>query len=330
MIRNVAVIGTGVIGIGWIIRLLAHGIKVFAFDKKLNQKNNLINEIKRASPFVKKLFNKKNINLNNLKLFTSLRNTVKDADFIQECVTENYRLKTQLINQISNNCKPSVIISSSSSGLLPSKIFSKCKNKKRGIIGHPFNPVYLLPLVEIVSGKKTSSKSLNVANKFYKSISMNPIILKKELPGYLSDRLQEALWREALHIVNEGYATTEDLDRAIEDGPGLRYSLMGTFLTFHLAGGKTGMKHMLEQFGPALRLPWTKLKAPKLTKKLSSRLISGTKKQSRGKSINNLSNIRDEYLVNLQILRKKYENKIRKWKKKRNLYIKLEDVSEEK
>ena len=311
-ITKVAVIGTGVIGIGWIIRLLAHDIKVFTFDKKLNQKNNLINEIKRASPFVKKLFNKKNINLNNLKLFTSLRNAVKDADFIQECVPENYRLKTQLINQISNNCKPSVIISSSSSGLLPSKIFSKCKNKKRGIIGHPFNPVYLLPLVEIVSGKKTSSKSLNVANKFYKSISMNPIILKKELPGYLSDRLQEALWREALHIVNEGYATTEDLDRAIEDGPGLRYSLMGTFLTFHLAGGKTGMKHMLEQFGPALKLPWTKLKAPKLTKKLSSRLISGTKKQSRGKSINNLSNIRDEYLVNLQILRKKYENKIRK------------------
>ena len=311
-ITKVAVIGTGVIGIGWIIRLLAHDIKVFAIDKKLNQKNNLINEIKRASPFVKKLFNKKNINLNNLKLFTSLRNAVKDADFIQECVTENYRLKTQLINQISNNCKPSVIISSSSSGLLPSKIFSKCKNKKRGIIGHPFNPVYLLPLVEIVPGKKTSSKSLNVANKFYKSISMNPIILKKELPGYLSDRLQEALWREALHIVNEGYATTEDLDRAIEDGPGLRYSLMGTFLTFHLAGGKTGMKHMLEQFGPALKLPWTKLKAPKLTKKLSSRLISGTKKQSRGKSINHLSNIRDEYLVNLQILRKKYENKIRK------------------
>ena len=311
-ITKVAVIGTGVIGIGWIIRLLAHDIKVFTFDKKLNQKNNLINEIKRASPFVKKLFNKKNINLNNLKLFTSLRNAVKDADFIQECVPENYRLKTQLINQISNNCKPSVIISSSSSGLLPSKIFSKCKNKKRGIIGHPFNPVYLLPLVEIVPGKKTSSKSLNVANKFYKSISMNPIILKKELPGYLSDRLQEALWREALHIINEGYATTEDLDRAIEDGPGLRYSLMGTFLTFHLAGGKAGMKHMLEQFGPALKLPWTKLKAPKLTKKLSSRLISGTKKQSRGKSINNLSNIRDEYLVNLQILRKKYENKIRK------------------
>ena len=153
---------------------------------------------------------------------------------------------------------------------------------------------------------------MNIANNFYKSISMSPILLKKELPGYLSDRLQEALWREGLHIINEGYATTENLDRSIEDGPGLRYSLMGTFLTFHLAGGKAGMKHMLEQFGPALKLPWTKLKAPKLTKKLSDRIISGTKKQAKGKSVNKLSNIRDEYLVELQILRKKYINLIRK------------------
>ena len=194
---------------------------------------------------------------------------------------------------------------------MPTRIYSKCKNPKRSLIGHPFNPVYLLPAVEIVPGKKTSTKCLNQAKKFYKSISMNPILVKKELPGYLSDRLQEALWREGLHIINEGYATTEDLDRAIEDGPGLRWSLMGTFLTFHLAGGKAGMKHMLEQFGPALKLPWTKLKAPKLTKNLSSRIISGTKNQSKGKSVSMISNIRDEYLVELQMMRKKYEKKLR-------------------
>ena len=140
---------------------------------------------------------------------------------------------------------------------------------------------------------------------------MNPIMVKQELPGYLSDRLQEALWREGLHIINEGHATTEDLDRAIEDGPGLRWSLMGTFLTFHLAGGKDGMKHMLEQFGPALKLPWTKLKSPNLSKKLINRLVDGTKKQSRGKSVAKISNIRDEYLVDLLKLRKKYEKKIR-------------------
>ena len=213
---------------------------------------------------------------------------------------------------IGKNSKSNVIISSSSSGLLPSKIYSKCKNPSRTIVAHPFNPVYMLPGVEIVPGKKTKKKFLNKANKFYKSISMNPIMVKKELPGYLSDRLQEALWREALHIVNEGFASTKDLDRAIEDGPGMRWSLMGTFLTFHLAGGDAGMKHMLEQFGPALKLPWTKLKAPKLSKKLSNRVISGTRRQAKGKSVAKISKIRDEYLLYLQKMRKKYENKIRK------------------
>ena len=140
---------------------------------------------------------------------------------------------------------------------------------------------------------------------------MNPIMVKKELPGYLADRLQEALWREALHIVNEGYASTKELDRSIEDGPGLRWSLMGVFLTFHLAGGKTGMRHMLKQFGPALKLPWTKLKAPKLSKKLSSRVINGTLNQAKGKSVAKISNIRDKYLVELQKLRKEYEKQIR-------------------
>ena len=310
-IKKVAIIGTGVIGAGWIIRCLAHNKIVYAFDKDPKLKNSLIKEIKRTWPFVKKLFKKNKLNLKNFYYFTSLEKTLKDAEFIQECATENYALKTKLMSTIGNYAKPNAIISSSSSGLLPTRIYSKCKNPQRSLIGHPFNPVYLLPAVEIVPGKKTSTKYLNQAKKFYKSISMNPIMVKKELPGYLSDRLQEALWREGLHIINEGYATTEDLDRAIEDGPGLRWSLMGTFLTFHLAGGKAGMKHMLEQFGPALKLPWTKLKAPKLTKNLSSRIISGTKNQSKGKSVSMISNIRDEYLVELQMIRKKYEKKLR-------------------
>ena len=310
-IKKVAVIGTGVIGTGWIIRCLAHNKIVNAFDKDLKLKTSLITEIKRTWPYVKKLFNKKNLNLKNLKYFTSIGDALKDADFIQECATENYTLKTNLISSIGKYSKKNAIIASSSSGLLPTRIYSKCKNPKRGLIGHPFNPVYLLPAVEIVPGKKTSMKFVNKAKKFYKSISMKPIILKNELPGYLSDRLQEALWREGLHIINEGFATTKDLDRAIEDGPGLRWSLMGTFLTFHLAGGKSGMKHMLEQFGPALKLPWTKLKAPKLSKRLVTRLVEGTKKQSKGKSVEKISNIRDQYLVELQKLRKKYEKKLR-------------------
>ena len=309
-IKTVGIVGTGVIGTGWIIRNLAHNKIVHAYDQNKNLKNYVLKEIKRTSKSIKKLFGKK-ILIKNLKFFNSLEKALSNVDFVQESVLENYKVKTDLIQKISKYVKSNVIISSSSSGLLPSKIFSKCKNPQRGIIGHPFNPAYLLPAVEIVPGKKTTRKFLSDANKYYKSISMKPIMLKKELPGYLSDRLQEALWREGLHIINENYATTQELDRAIEDGPGLRYSIMGTFLTFHLAGGNAGMKHMLKQFGPALKLPWTKLKAPKLTNKLSSKLISGTKKQAKGKSINMLSNIRDQYLVDVLKIRKKYENKIR-------------------
>ena len=310
-IKKVAVIGTGVIGAGWIIRCLAHGKIVYAFDRDIKLKKNLIAEIKRTWPYVKKLFKKKKLNLNNFIFFTSIEETLKHADLIQECATENYALKTKLMGAIGKYSKPNAIISSSSSGLLPTRIYSKCKNPERTMIGHPFNPVYLLPAVEIVPGKKTSKKYLNKAKKFYKSISMSPIMVKHELPGYLSDRLQEALWREGLHIIKEGHATTEDLDRAIQDGPGLRWSLMGTFLTFHLAGGKSGMKHMLEQFGPALKLPWTKLKAPKLSNKLINRLVEGTKKQSKGKSVEKISTIRDHYLLNLLLMRRKYEKKLR-------------------
>ena len=312
MIKKVAVIGAGVIGAGWIIRCLAHNKKVIVFDKDIKLKKRLVSEIKRTWPYVKKLFNKKKLNLKNFKFATSIKEALKDVDFIQECVTENYKIKINLMSIIGKYSRANAIISSSSSGLLPTKIYSKCKNPERTMIGHPFNPVYMCPGVEIVPGKKTKKKFLNETNKFYKSISMNPIMIKKELSGYLSTRLQEALWREALHIINEGYASTKDLDRSIEDGPGLRWSLMGAFLTFHMAGGKAGMKHMLRQFGPALKLPWTKLKAPKLSKKLSSRIIAGTKQQTKGKSVAMISNIRDEYLVNLQKLRKKYENKIRK------------------
>ena len=308
--KNIAVIGTGVIGTGWILRFLANGIRVKAFDKNSQQLHFLKEEITRTNLIIKKLYNTK-INFKNLEIVDSIEEAVKNADLIQENVPERLTLKKDVIKNISKYSPSNSIIASSSSGLLPSDLQSKCINPKRLIIAHPFNPVYILPLVEIVKGKKTTNLYLNKAKKFYQKIKMKTLSVEKELPGFLSDRLQEALWREGLHIINEGHATTEDLDRAIEDGPGLRWSLMGTFLTFHLAGGKAGMRHMLEQFGPALKLPWTKLKAPRLSNKLIDRLVKGTKKQSKGKSVSKISNIRDEYLVELQKLRKKYEKKLR-------------------
>jgi len=306
-IIKVAVIGTGVIGTGWIIRFLYNKKQINIFDPNIKQKKFLLKEIERVEPILKKFYKNK-INIKKqLKFCNSIKSAVAEADLIQENAPENEKLKTKILKEISLYAKKNSIIASSSSGLLPTKIQSKCINPKRVIIAHPFNPVYLLPLVELVKGVKTDKKNIFKAKKFYIEIGMKVIVLKKELPGYLSDRLQESMWRESLHIINEGYASTKDLDEAIIYGPGLRWSLMGTFLTFHLAGGELGMKHMLEQFGPALKLPWTKLKAPTLTKSLKNKIIEGTKIQSKNKSIKDLSNIRDNFLIDLQKLLKKYK-----------------------
>ncbi len=304
--KNIAVIGTGVIGTGWILRFLANGIRVKAFDKNSQQLHFLKEEITRTNLIIKKLYNTK-INFKNLEIVDSIEEAVKNADLIQENVPERLTLKKDVIKNISKYSPSNSIIASSSSGLVPSDLQSKCINPKRLIIAHPFNPVYILPLVEIVKGKKTTNLYFNKAKKFYQKIKMKTLLVEKELPGFLSDRLQEALWREGLHIINDGYASTKDLDEAITYGPGMRWALMGTFLTFHLAGGEMGMKHMLDQFGPALKLPWTKLKSPKLTKKLKEKIIKGTKKQSNNYSIKDLSNIRDNFLIDLIELKKKYK-----------------------
>ena len=306
-INKIAVVGTGVIGTGWIIRFLFNKKQIKIFDPSEKQKEFLLDELKRTAPLLKKFY-KSTININNqLEFCSSIKAAVSDVDLIQENTPENEKLKIRIIKEISHHSKKSAIIASSSSGLLPSRIQSKAQHPERVLIAHPFNPVYLLPLVEIVPGKKTAKKNILKANKFYTKIGMKTLILKKELPGYLSDRLQESMWRESLHIINEGFASTKDLDDAIIYGPGLRWSLMGTFLTFHLAGGEMGMKHMLEQFGPALKLPWTKLKAPKLTNSLKKKIIEGTKIQSKKKSVKNLANLRDNFLIDLQKLLKKYK-----------------------
>ena len=306
-INKIAIIGTGVIGSGWTLRLLAKKKEVYVFDPNLKQEKFLLDEIKRTTKSLKSFYKTSTISTKKLFFKKSIKEAVKDADLIQENGPENEKIKKKIVKEISKWSKPNAIIASSSSGLLPTKIQSACKNPARFIIAHPFNPVYLLPLVELVKGKKTKNNFIKKSEIFYRSLGMQPLIVKKEIEGYLSDRLQESMWRESLHIINENLASTDDLDKAIIHGPGLRWSLMGTFLTFHLAGGKLGMRHMLKQFGPALKLPWTKLKAPKLTKKLSNRIIKGAKKQSKGKSIKELTTIRDNFLIDLLKLKNKYK-----------------------
>ena len=306
-IDKIAIIGTGVIGSGWTLRLLAKKKEIYVFEPSIKQKKFLLDEIKRTTKSLKNFYKISTISTKKLYFKKTIRDAVKDVDLIQENVPENEKIKKKIVKEISKWSKPNAIIASSSSGLLPSRIQSACKNPARFIIAHPFNPVYLLPLVEIVKGKKTKLDFIKKSEIFYRSLGMIPLIVKKEVEGYLSDRLQESMWRESLHIINENIASTDDLDKAIIHGPGLRWSLMGTFLTFHLAGGKRGMKHMLNQFEPSLKLPWTKLKAPKLTKKLSNRIIKGTKKQSKGKSIKELTTIRDNFLIDLLKLKNKYK-----------------------
>ena len=256
-----------------------------------------------------------------MKIYSDLRESLHSTTFVQENAPENEKLKKKLLKDIDKLLPKNIIIASSSSGLLPTRIQSLCNYPERVCIGHPFNPVYLLPLVELVSGKQTKKNTITRAKKFYEGIGMKPLIVKKEIEGYISDRLQEALWREALHIIKDGIASTQDVDDAIVYGPGLRWSFMGVCLTFHLAGGQTGMKHMLEQFGPALKLPWTKLKAPKLDAKLKKLMISGTKKQAGKYTIKDLEVQRDIFLIEIMKTLNKYQrNNFPNWNKTFNKF----------
>jgi len=195
--------------------------------------------------------------------------------------------------------RPDVVIASSSSGLLPTRFSVDCAHPERVLVGHPFNPVYLLPLVEVVGGEKTADWAKDLAVAFYTRIGMRPLRVRTEIPGYIADRLLEALWREILHMVADGVATTAELDDAIRFGAGLRWSFMGTCQIYHLAGGEAGMRHMLEQFGPALKLPWTHMEAPELTDTLIDRMVEGTLEQAGGRSISELERYRDDALISV-------------------------------
>ena len=319
--KIVTIVGAGVIGAGWAARMLACGLIVKAYDPSAKARKQLLSNTKIALKSLQRLGLNKNAKLSNLKIYSDLRESLHSTTFVQENAPENEKLKKKLLKDIDKLLPKNIIIASSSSGLLPTRIQSLCNYPERVCIGHPFNPVYLLPLVELVSGKQTKKNTITMAKKFYEEIGMKPLIVKKEIEGYISDRLQEALWREALHIIKDGVASTQDVDDAIVYGPGLRWSFMGVCLTFHLAGGQTGMKHMLEQFGPALKLPWTKLKAPKLDAKLKKLMISGTKKQSGKYSIIDLEVQRDIFLIEIMKTLNKYQrNNFPNWDKTFNKF----------
>lgn len=297
--RRVCLVGTGVIGRGWAARYLANGLDVVATDPAPGARERLKAGVDNAWPFLERVGLAAGASRDRLRFVAYLEEAVEGADFVQESAPEREDLKKDLLARIDAAAPPGVIVATSSSGLLPSRLQEGCRHPGRLVVGHPFNPVYLLPLVEVLGGERTEPEVLDRAMSFYQAVGMKPLRVKKEIEGYISDRLQEALWRESLHMVAEGIATTRDIDEAITLGPGLRWALMGVNLTFHMAGGEGGMAHMLGQFGPALKLPWTRLEAPELTHELANRLVEGTKKQAAGHRVEELERIRDDFLVRL-------------------------------
>jgi carnitine 3-dehydrogenase len=298
-IRTIGIVGTGVIGAGWVARCLAHGLDVVAWDPAANAEAQLRAKVENAWPALQRTGLAASADAGRLRFVADVETAVRDADFIQESAPEVEDLKRTLLARVDAAARPDVVIASSSSGLLPTRFSAECRHPERVLVGHPFNPVYLLPLVEVVGGEASADWAKDLAVEFYRRIGMRPLRVRTEIPGYIADRLLEALWREILHMVAEGVATTAELDDAIRFGPGLRWSFMGTCQIYHLAGGEAGMRHMLEQFGPALKLPWTKLVAPELTDELIDRMVEGTLQQAGGRSISALERYRDDALISV-------------------------------
>ena len=249
-VKTLGLLGTGVIGGGWAARALHFGIDVLAADVKPEMERWIRGAVENAEGALSRLTFAPLPPKGTLHFTTDLNAMAGKVDFIQENIPEQLELKQRVLAEVSRHAAPDVVIASSTSGLMPSDLQRDMQAPERLLVGHPFNPVYLLPLVEIVGGTKTSAEAIDAASRFYTAIGMHALKVRREIPGHLTDRLQEALWREILHMVNDGVATTGELDESIIYGPGLRWAAMGTNLIYHLAGGEPGMRHMLKQFGP--------------------------------------------------------------------------------
>jgi carnitine 3-dehydrogenase len=306
-VRTLGLLGTGVIGGGWAARALHFGIDVIAADVKPEMEDWIRGAVANAEPALARLTFAPLPPKGTLSFTTDAREMAQAADLIQENIPEQLALKQRVLAEVSRHAAADVIIASSTSGLTPTDLQRDMVAPERFCVAHPFNPVYLLPLVELVPGAKTAPATIEAAAQFFTYIGMHALRVRREVPGHLTDRLQEAMWREILHMVNEDVATTGELDESIIYGPGLRWAAMGMNLIYHLAGGETGMRHMLAQFGPALKWPWTKLEAPELTETLIDRMVEGTQQQAAGRSIRELERLRDNYLVAIQQVLRQFD-----------------------
>jgi carnitine 3-dehydrogenase len=298
VIGKAAAIGGGVIGAGWVARLLLNGIDVSIFDPDPEASRKVGEVMKGARRAYRQMLPDGLPKEGELTFAKTIAEAVEYADFIQESVPERLDLKHKVLAEIDAHAPANAIVGSSTSGIKPSDMQTAMKYPERLVVGHPFNPVYLLPLVEIVGGKDTLPEAIEVAKEMYASIGMKPVVIRKEIEAFVGDRLLEAAWREALWLIKDGICTVEELDDIMRYSFGLRWAQMGMFQVYRVAGGEAGMRHFMAQFGPCLKWPWTKLMdVPEFNDELVDLIAEQSDEQAHGLSIRELEKIRDDNLV---------------------------------
>jgi carnitine 3-dehydrogenase len=308
-IRRVAAIGAGTIGASWVAMFLARGLHVAASDPAPGAEAFLRGFVAAAWPSLARLSTLPDEPpWDALCFHAEPEAALAGAEFVQESAPEREGMKRSLLARLDAALDPAVVIASSSSGLLMSRIQVDCRHPERCVIGHPFNPPHLVPLVEVVGGDQTAPWAIERALSFYAAIDKAPIHIRREVRGHVANRLQAALWREAVHLVAEGVASVSDIDTAISAGPGLRWALMGPHLTFHLAGGTGGIGHFLDQFAGPMTDWWQDLGNPVLSDDLRALLAAGVADETGTRDIAQLEARRDRFLVDLLALKAKGED----------------------
>ena len=287
-VRRVGVVGAGVIGGGWALHFLRMGLDVDVYDPAPDAERDLLRMLEVTWPLLERIGLRPGASPDRFHFHSGLAAAVGEADVVQENSPEDVALKRGVLAAIDRAAPPGTVIASSTSGFAMTMLQADCARPERCVVGHPFNPPYLIPLVEVVGGERTDPAAVDWLTAFYAAVGKRPLRLTRELPGFVGNRLQEAMWREALHMVAAGEATVEEIDESIAYGPGLRWAQMGPCLTFHLAGGSGGMAHMLDHFGAALLEPWTRLQAPPLTPQLRERMVDGCLHEAAGRSVADL------------------------------------------
>ncbi len=296
--QKVALVGAGTIGASWAAYFLSRGLDVAASDPAPEGEAFLRRYLADAWPVLEKLGGMKaGARPELLRFERDPKKAVAGAQFVQESGPEREDIKTELFAELDAVLPPETIIASSSSGLLMSRLQSRCRHPERCVLGHPFNPPHLIPLVEVVGGERTSPQSIERTVAFYRQIGKHPIHIKKEVRGHVANRLQAALWREAVHLVAEGVASVADVDAAITYGPGLRWPIYGPHLTFHLAGGSGGMEHFMKHLLAPMQGWWNDLGQPEMTAELRRKIIDGIAEEAAGRSIAELAAERDRCLI---------------------------------